>query len=121
MSKSRYNFKQVVQPTAKSPKLHKKIVLRSVRLRPSGISISKDIVSRMFPVYSIAERLYIKIEMDTEKKVIRISPDIKGYSFQVWPSGHASLSTLPVDIKRSDMPLGDYKTCNQNNVFKFVG
>lgn len=117
-----YNFKEVTQPQ-RSPRQYKRLPKRTIRLRPSGISISKDVAAR-FPMVPFGEgrtdRTFLKIEMDVKKKVIRLSFANDGYSFQVWPKGNASLSTLPRDFKANRMPLGDYTTNNQNNVFKFV-
>lgn len=117
-----YNFKEVAQPQ-RSPKWYKRLSARTIRLRPSGISLSKDIAAR-FDSWTSPEnpttRIFLKIEVDVNNKAIRLSNDEKGYSFQLWPNGNASLSTLPRDIKASGLPLGEYRTCNQNNVFKLA-
>lgn len=119
---SKCNFKEVAQPQ-RIATWYKRLPLKTIRIRSTGISVSKDIVQR-FMANAYTRRgtvgLSLKIEIDPKNKAVRLSPHPDGYKFQLWQGGNASLSTLPRDIRDADMPLGEYVTNNQNNVFKFV-
>lgn len=113
---------------AKRGKLHggNRLPDGTLRFTNKTLSVSGDFVNRSlnstrYKTESGFENVRLAVEFDTYNQAFRVTAGPEGFVARLADGSDTAYMALPVSLKRSGMPVGDYKLVSgETNIFQLA-
>ena len=96
----------------------------AIRMRTKSLSISGNIANkfqrgRNSKTYGDVtyESFKLGLAVDADKKRIKLVPDsANGFAFRAWNNSDTAVASIPVGLRRSGLPTGDYRLIDESTL-----